>query len=143
MAPDMQAGLVCRALQLAILQRRPAPGLIVHTNRGSQYASAVHQALLAQHGPVGSMSRKGNCWDDAVIERFFPNLKMEHVWQRDYANHAEATSDIADYIVGCLRQRASALHTGQLATQCLRAAIGNHLTYRCVRNNLTRTIWSG
>ena len=46
------------------------------------------------------MSRKGNCWDNAVIERFFLNLKMERVWQKDYANHAEATNDIADYIVG-------------------------------------------
>ena len=99
MAPDMQAGLVCRALQLAIAQRKPAPGLIVHTDRGSQYASAAHQALLHKHGLVGSMSRKGNCWDNAVMERFFLNLKMERVWQRDYANHAEATSDIADYIV--------------------------------------------
>ena len=63
MAPDMQATLVCQALQLAIVQRRPAPGLIVHSDRGSQYASAAHQALLARHGLVGSMSRKGNCWD--------------------------------------------------------------------------------
>ena len=46
------------------------------------------------------MSRKGNCWDNAVMERFFLNLKMERVWQKDYANHAEATNDIADYIVG-------------------------------------------
>ena len=46
------------------------------------------------------MSRKGNCWDHAVMERFFLNLKMERVWQKDYANHAEATTDIADYIVG-------------------------------------------
>ena len=99
-APDMQAGLVCRALQLAIVQRQPAAGLIVHTDRGSQYASAAHQALLTKHGLVGSMSRKGNCWDNAVMERFFLNLKMERVWQRDYANHAEAMTDIADYIVG-------------------------------------------
>jgi putative transposase len=100
MAPDMQAGLVCRALQLAIAQRQPAPGLIVHTDRGSQYASVAHQAVLDKHGLIGSMSRKGNCWDNAVMERFFLNLKMERVWQRDYANHAEATTDIADYIVG-------------------------------------------
>ena len=46
------------------------------------------------------MSRKGNCWDNAVMERFFLNLKMERVWQRDYANHAEATRDVTDYIVG-------------------------------------------
>ena len=65
----------------------------------TQYASGLHQTLLAQHGLLGSMSRKGNCWDNAVMERFFLNLKMERVWQKDYANHAEATTDIAHYIV--------------------------------------------
>lgn len=100
MAPTMHAELVCAALQLAIAQRQPAPGLIVHSDRGSQYASALHQALLVRHGLVGSMSRKGNCWDNAVMERFFLSLKTERVWQRDYANHAEAMTDIADYIVG-------------------------------------------
>ena len=90
----------CAALQLAIPQRQPAPGLIVHSDRGNQYASALHQALLARHALVGSMSRKGNCWDNAVMERFFLSLKTERVWQRDYANHAEAMTDIADYIVG-------------------------------------------
>ena len=59
----------------------------------------MHQALLTKHGLVGSMSRKGNCWDNAVMERFFLSLKTERVWQRDYANYAEATRDIADYIV--------------------------------------------
>ena len=63
MAPTMHAELVCAALQLAIAQRQPTPGLIVHSDRGSQYESALHQALLARHGLVGSMSRKGNCWD--------------------------------------------------------------------------------
>jgi putative transposase len=100
MAPSMHAELVCAALQLAIAQRQPAPGLIIHSDRGSQYASALHQSLLARHGLVGSMSRKGNCWDNAVMERFFLSLKTERVWQRDYANHAEAMTDIADYIVG-------------------------------------------
>ena len=100
MAPSMHAELVCTALQVAIVQRQPSPGLIVHSDRGSQYASALHQALLARYGLVGSMSRKGNCWDNAVMERFFLSLKTERVWQRDYANHAEAMRDIADYIVG-------------------------------------------
>jgi len=100
MAPSMPADLVCSALGMAITQRNPAPGLIVHSDRGSQYASDTHRALLARHGLCASMSRKGNCWDNAVMERFFLNLKMERVWQRDYANHAEATRDIADYIVG-------------------------------------------
>ena len=71
MAPDMQSTLVCRALQLAIVQRQPDAGLIVprvaNSDRGSQYASAAHQALLVKHGLVGSMSRKGNCWRAVVV----------------------------------------------------------------------------
>ncbi len=100
MAPNMPAELVCAALNMAIQQRRPAPGLIVHSDRGSQYASELYQELLDEYGFVCSMSRKGNCWDNAVAERFFLNLKMERVWQRQYANHAEARKDITAYIVG-------------------------------------------
>lgn len=99
-APTMPAELVCSALQMAIAQRHPPAGLIVHSDRGSQYASETHRALLTRHGLLASMSRKGNCWDNAVMERFFLNLKMECVWQRDYANHAEAIRDVTDYIVG-------------------------------------------
>ena len=100
MAPEMPATLVCTALQMAIVQRNPTAGLVVHSDRGTQYASAQHQGLLKKYGLVGSMSRKGNCWDNAVMERFFLNLKMERVWQKDYANHNEAMTDVADYIVG-------------------------------------------
>ena len=68
----------------------------------SSFGIEKHQFLppLERHGFVCSMSRKGNCWDNAVAERFFLNLKMERVWQRQYANHAEAKADITDYIVG-------------------------------------------
>lgn len=105
MAPSMPAELVCEALNMAIQQRQPGPGLIVHSDRGSQYASELYQDLLDDHGFVCSMSRKGNCWDNAVAERFFLNLKMERVWQRQYANHAEARADITDYIVGFYNSR--------------------------------------
>ncbi len=98
-AAAMPADLVCRAMRLALAQRTPAPGLIFHSDRGSQYASAEFQQLLQEHAAVSSMSRVGNCWDNAVAERFFLNLKMERVWQRDYANHQEAARDVADYIV--------------------------------------------
>lgn len=98
-ASHMQASLVCEAVSLAIGSRQPARGLLMHSDRGSQYASEAHTGLLAAHGLVPSMSRKGNCWDNAVTERFFLNLKMERVWRKQYANHAEATQDIADYIV--------------------------------------------
>jgi len=100
MAPTMPAGLVISALTMALQQRRPAPGLILHSDRGCQYASDQYQALLRQHHVVCSMSRKGNCWDNAVMERFFLNLKMERVWQLQYANHNEARRDITQYIVG-------------------------------------------
>jgi transposase InsO family protein len=100
MAPNMSAELACAALRMAIAQRRPPAGLLVHSDRGSQYASELHRALLTRHGLTASMSRKGNCWDNAVMERFFLNLKMERVWRRDYANHAEAMRDVTDYIVG-------------------------------------------
>lgn len=96
----MPAALVCQALLMALGQRQPGTGLMLHSDRGSQYASHEYQALLEQHGILCSMSRKGNCWDNAVMERFFLNLKMERVWQRDYANSLEAVKDITEYIVG-------------------------------------------
>jgi putative transposase len=105
MASEMPAQLVCSALSMAIASRRPAPGLIVHSDQGCQYASQLHLDLLARHGLVPSMSRRGNCWDNAVVERFFLNLKMERVWHRQYANHAEARADIADYIVAFYNAR--------------------------------------
>jgi len=75
MALSMPAKLVCDALNMATQQRQPSPGLIVHSDRGSQYASELYQEILTEHGFVCSMSRKGNCWDNAVAERFFLNAK--------------------------------------------------------------------
>jgi transposase InsO family protein len=99
MAPNIAAQLVCAALQIAITQRNPAAGMVVYSDRGSQYASEKYQLLLDKYGLRCSMSRKGNCWDNAVMERFFLNLKMERVWRQDYANHSEASNDVTDYIV--------------------------------------------
>lgn len=99
MSASMPAQLVCQALDMAIGSRKPAPGLLIHSDRGCQYASAEYTRFVNQHGFVASMSGKGNCWDNAVMERFFLNLKMERVWQNQYANHSEARKDIADYIV--------------------------------------------
>ncbi len=96
----MSAELVCTALQMAIAQRQPPAGLIVHSDRSSQYASDAHRNVLSRHGFKASMSRRGSCWDNAAMERFFLNLKMERVWQNDYANHTEARRDVTDYVVG-------------------------------------------
>lgn len=99
MASAMPAQLVYEALQMALVTRQPGPGLIVHSDRGSQYASTEYRSLLDAHGCIASMSRKGNCWDNAAMERFFLSLKLERVWSAGYANHLEARCDIADYIV--------------------------------------------
>jgi len=110
MSPAMPASLVCQALQMAIGQRQPTAGLMLHSDRGSQYASHAYQALLKRHGIICSMSRKGNCWDNAVMERFFLSLKMERVWQREYANQMEANKDVTEYIVGfynCIRRHSA------------------------------------
>ena len=73
----MRTSLISEAFQLAIFNRRPPPGLIFHSDRGSQYASFEFQTLLRKHDAISSMSRKANCFDNAVAESFFKNLKTE------------------------------------------------------------------
>lgn len=111
----------------------------------SASASAAHLALLAKHGLIGSMSLKGRCWDNAVIKRLFLSLKMERVWQNDYANHAKATNDIADYIVSFYNSVRLRSALGNVPPNAFehQASSGNHITYRRVRNNLTRTCRRG
>lgn len=77
MASMMETSLVATALNMAIGRRQPPPGLLHHSDRGSQYASQTYQVLLQQHQMVGSMSRRGNCWDNAVVERVFRSVKHE------------------------------------------------------------------
>lgn len=90
--------LVERALHMAFISRNPVPGLLHHSDRGSQYASGDYQKLLSSHGIVCSMSRKGNCWDNAVMESFFGSLKTELIYHRNYETRREAQSEIFDYI---------------------------------------------
>ena len=98
MSSRMTAALVCDALRMAIWLRRPPPGLIVHSDRGSQYASKAYRNLLKAYGFTGSMSRLGNCWDNAVAESFFGNLKRERCQWRHYQTRHEAWQDILQYI---------------------------------------------
>lgn len=98
MSSRMKADLVCDALKMAIWQRKPRRGLIVHSDRGSQYASYDYRKLLEIHGYLGSMSRKGNCWDNAVAESFFGSLKQERVQWRDYLTRYDAQQDVLNYI---------------------------------------------
>jgi transposase InsO family protein len=98
MSSRMKAKLVCDALRMALWQRRPKAGLIHHSDRGSQYASKAFRRLLKAHDIKGSMSRKGDCWDNAVVESFFGSLKQERVQWRYYQSRNEAQQDILDYI---------------------------------------------
>ena len=99
MGSRMTAQLVCDALRMAIWQRRPKAGLIVHSDRGSQYASNACRRLLKAHDFVCSMRRKGNCWDNAVAESFFASLKQERVQWRNYQTRNEAQRDVMNYII--------------------------------------------
>lgn len=98
MSESLQRQLVIEALQMALTTRQPAPGLLHHSDRGSQYASDDYQALLTKAEMVGSMSRKGNCYDNAPIESFFGTLKTELVFHRQYESWAQARLDIFEYI---------------------------------------------
>ncbi len=94
----MKKALVIRALMMAVNLRKPPPGLILHSDRGSQYASHEYQKLLQQHGMICSMSRKGNCWDNAPVERFFGSLKREWTGDRWYRTRLEAIADVREYV---------------------------------------------
>jgi putative transposase len=96
--PRMTADIVMDALSMAWFRRQPAPGLMHHSDRGSQYASHVFQARLHEYGMVCSMSRKGNCWDNAPTESFFNSLKNERVHGTRYDTRDEAIADVFDYI---------------------------------------------
>jgi len=98
MSPSLDAPLVIAALRMALAQRRPRGTLIVHSDRGSQFASAAYRQVLAQHSLLASMSRKGNCYDNAFIESFWSSLKYELVYHHRFATLAEARIALFDYI---------------------------------------------
>jgi len=98
MGDSLERHLVIAALQMAIKMRQPPPGLLHHSDRGSQYASADYQALLTQSQIRCSMSRKGNCYDNAPTESFFGTLKTELVHHCHYQTKSEAKTDIFEYI---------------------------------------------
>lgn len=98
MRADMERQLCLDALTMALKSRRPARGLLHHTDRGSQYASHDYRAVLDANGMVCSMSNKGNCWDNAVAESFFKTLKAEQVDEANFATRDEARSAIFEFI---------------------------------------------
>ncbi len=98
MGQRLTGELAEQALIMALVNRTPTAGLVHHSDRGSQYAALSYQHRLAEYGLIPSMSRKGNCWDNACVESFFGTLKRELVHQRQYATRDEAKQDIFEYI---------------------------------------------
>ena len=98
MSKRITSQLTLEALSVALWSRKPSPGLLHHSDRGSQYTCGDYRDVLDEHGVLCSMSRKGDCWDNAVAESFFKTLKVERVNDRDYWTREEAQTDIIDYI---------------------------------------------
>jgi putative transposase len=98
MRSTQHTDVVLQALLAAVWRRKPEPGLLLHSDQGSQFTSEEWQAFLKSHGIVCSMSRRGNCHDNAVAESFFQLLKRERIKRRIYVDHAEARADVFDYI---------------------------------------------
>jgi putative transposase len=100
MSDHNDEALTLTALQMAIDQRQPEPGLMHHSDRGTTYASGEYQDRLAKHGFVCSMSRKGNCWDNAVVESFFSTLDIECENGEMFLSRSAARREVTDYILG-------------------------------------------
>ena len=98
LARDLEARHSVAALERAIALRRPLPGCVFHTDRGAQYASDAHRALLAAHGFTGSMSRPGNPYDNAKAESFMKTLKTEAVYLTEYDTYEEVAADLPRFI---------------------------------------------
>src|SRR4030095_11968628 len=98
MADSIDSTLVLKALSMALLHRHPPGDLLFHSDRGIQYAAGSFRSALGQSGLVPSMSRRGNCYDNAAMESFWSTLKLELVYRRDFATHRQARTEIFDYI---------------------------------------------
>lgn len=105
MGRRISSALAGEALRQAIITRRPGPGLIHHSDRGGEYAATAYQNLLASHRMQPSMSRTGNCWDNAPMESFFATLKKELVYQQVFPSREEAKLSIFHYIEGFYNTR--------------------------------------
>jgi len=115
MDDTMKVSLVNDALNMAINQRKPPKGLLWHTDRGSQYASYSHKDLLVKYGIVQSMSRKGNCWDNAVAESFFKTLKNDLIYQTYFYTKKQAQQEIFEYIEFYYNRTRSHSYLGNLS----------------------------
>lgn len=105
MSNRMKKQLVCNALLMALFKRKFPENVIVHSDRGSQYCSGKYRNILKHNQLVGSMSRKGNCWDNAIAESFFHSLKVELIQENQYKTRDEAKQSIFQYVEGYYNQK--------------------------------------
>lgn len=101
----MKRGLAMEALRRAIILRRPPAGLIHHSDRGSQYCSADYRRIIRDHGFIASMSGRGNCYDNAMVETVFKTIKSELIWRTAFTTREQATNAIGQYIEGFYNPR--------------------------------------
>ena len=119
----MKTELVTDALRMALMRRKVRSPLLLHSDQGSQYAAADYRAMLADNGIECSMSRKGNCWVNAVAESFFHALKTELVHHENYRSRADAKASIFEYIEVFYNRQRHHSHIGQMAPLAFEAAV--------------------
>lgn len=122
MKPTLSRELALDALLMAILRRQPKAAVIVHSDQGSQYGSDDWQRFCKAHGLTPSMSRRGNCWDNAVAESFFSSLKKERIRKRVYKTRDLARADIFDYIEAFYNRNRRHSHLGGISPEAFERA---------------------
>jgi len=95
---QLTAGLLVRGLERAVAGRRPEPGLLHHSDRGIQYACTAYQTVLRQQGMISSMSRRGDCWDNAVVESFLASLKVERLHERRFVTRHSTLGQVSPVV---------------------------------------------
>jgi transposase InsO family protein len=126
MAHHRRTALVNQALAMAMGQRQPVAGLIMHTDRGSQYGSDSYRQLLLQHARQPSMSRKGHCWDNAVVESFLHTLKTELIYLEDFDTQEDAQTAVFEYIAVFYNRQRCHSANGYLAPLAYEQALQPH-----------------
>lgn len=122
MGSRAKRGIVLDALLAAIMRRQPEPGVIIHSDQGSQYTSDDWKRFCEANGLVPSMSRRGNCWDNAVAESFFSSLKKERIRKQIYRTRDLAKADVFDYIEGFYNRRRRHSHLGDVSPEAFERA---------------------
>ena len=125
MQSSMHADLVLQALVMAVWQRKPPHGLLIHSDQGSQFTGHEWQDFLNAHGIVCSMSRRGNCYDNAVAESFFQLLKRERIRRKIYATRDEAKADVFNYIEMFYNTRRQHSHNDGLSPVAFEQRVSN------------------